>query len=81
LNEAEIQNYKLRVLNILRIFFDKYGLKADLVNINRQTIDTAVYKVMKIILEDQNITIEIDDRVAVGKFMFVNRELAASNNL
>ena len=71
----------MRVCNILKVFRHKYGLSADLVNVNRQTIDTEAYNIMKAILEEQNIAIEIDDRVKAGKFMFVNRELAASNML
>jgi hypothetical protein len=49
--------------------------------VNSQTVGTEVYIVMKAILNEQNIAIEIDDRITVGKFMFVNRELAASNTL
>lgn len=78
---AKIQEYKSRVSNILKVFRYKYGLKADLVCVNRQTVETDVYIVMKSILDEQNIAIEIDNRITVGKFMFVNRELAASNIL
>jgi len=81
MNDAKAQDYKMRVLNILKVFKYKYGFKADLVNINSQTMGTDMFAVMQPILEEQNIAIEIDDRVAVGKFMFVNRELAASNIL
>ena len=81
MNDAKTQDYKIRVSNILKVFTHKYGRNADLVNINSQTIGSATYNIMKTILEEQNIALEIDDRVTVGKFMFVNRELAASNNL
>ena len=81
MNDTKTQDYKIRVSNILKIFSHKYGRKADLVNVNRQTIGSASFNIMKTILDEQNIAIEIDDRVAVGKFMFVNRELAASNLL
>jgi hypothetical protein len=81
MKDMKTQDYKMRVSNILKVFAHKYGLRADLVNINRQTIGTEPYDIMKTILDEQNIAIEIDDRVAHGKFMFVNRELAASNNL
>jgi len=73
--------YKSRVSNILKVFRHKYGLRADLVCVNSQTIGSEVYTIMKAILNEQDIAIEIDDRVTVGKFMFVNRELAASNML
>lgn len=81
MNDTKAQDYKIRVSNILKVFTHKYGRKADLVNVNSQTIGSTTYNVMKTILNEQNIAIEIDDRVAVGKFMFVNRELAASDNL
>ena len=81
MENAKILDYKSRVLNILKVFRHKYGLKADLVNVNSQTIGTEVYIIMKSILNEQNIAIEIDDRMPVGKFMFINRELAASNLL
>jgi hypothetical protein len=81
MDDTKTQDYKMRVSNILKVFTHKYGLKADLVNINSQTIGTTTYNIMKPILEEKNITIEIDDRVVVGKFMFINRELAASNML
>lgn len=81
MKEEQIQDYKSRVSNILKVFRHKYGLKADLVCINSQTVGSEVYTVMKSILKEQNIAIEIDDRITVGKFMFVNRELAASNLL
>ena len=71
----------MRVTDILKVFRYKYGSKADLVCVNRQTMDTEAFNIMKTILEEQTIPIEIDDRVAVGKFMFINRELAASNLL
>lgn len=81
MNDTKTQDYKIRVSNILKVFTHKYGRNADLVNINSQTIGSATYNIMKAILDEQNIAIEIDDRVTVGKFMFVNRELAASDNL
>jgi hypothetical protein len=81
MNDTKTQDYKIRVSNILKVFTHKYGRKADLVNINSQTIGSQPYMIMKSILEEQNISIEIDDRVAVGKFMFINRELAASDML
>jgi hypothetical protein len=74
-------DYQIRVSNILKVFTHKYGHRADLVNVNSLTIGSATYEIMKTILDEHNIAIEIDDRVAVGKFMFVNRELAASDNL
>jgi hypothetical protein len=81
MSHTKTQDYKIRVSNILKVFTHKYGRKADLVNVNSQTIGSATYNIMKTILEEQNIAIEIDERVAVGKFMFINRELAASNML
>lgn len=81
MKEEKIQDYKSRVSNILKVFRHKYGLKSDLVCVNSQTVGTEVYIVMRSILHEQNIAIEIDDRITVGKFMFVNRELAASNML
>lgn len=81
MEEEKMQDYKLRVSNILKVFRHKYGLKADLVNVNSQTIGSESYNIIKAILSEQNIPIEIDDRVVVGKFMFINRELAASNML
>ena len=81
MNDAKTHDYKIRVSNILKVFTHKYGRNADLVNVNSQTIGSATYNIMKTILDEQNIAIEIDDRVTVGKFMFVNRELAASDNL
>ena len=76
-----MQEYKSRVSNILKVFRHKYGLRADLVCVNSQTVGTEVYIVMESILNEQNIAIEIDDRILVGKFMFINRELAAANML
>ena len=81
MDDTKTQDYQRRVSNILKTFGDKYGLKADLVNVNSQTIGTEIYNIMKTILDEQNISIEIDNRVALGKFMFLNRELAASNML
>jgi hypothetical protein len=81
MNDAKTQNYKLRVSNILKVFAHKYGRRADLVNVNSRTIGTEPFKIMKTILDEQNIAIEIDDRVAHGKFMFVNRERATANGL
>lgn len=81
MDDAKTQDYKIRVSNILKVFSHKYGLKADLVNVNSQTIGTEIFDIMKPILEERKIAIEIDDRVAAGKFMFINRELAASNML
>ena len=81
MDDTKTQDYKIRVSNILKVFTHKYGRNADLVNVNSQTIGSAAYSIMKTVLEAQNIAIEIDDRGAVGKFMFVNRELAASNIL
>lgn len=81
MNEIKKQDYRVRVSNILKVFMHQYGSRADLVNVNSQMIGTDVYLIMKLILNEQNIAIEFDDRVAVGKFMFVNRELAASNRL
>jgi len=81
MEDAKMQEYKSRVLNILKVFRNTYGLRADLVNVNSQTIGTEAYIIMKSILNEQNIAIEIDDRMTVGKFMFVNRELAVSNIL
>ena len=81
MNDTKTQDYKIRVSNILKVFTHKYGRHADLVNVNSQTIGTESYSLMKTILEERNIAIEVDDRVAVGKFMFVNRELAAADNL
>ena len=81
MNDPKTQDYKIRVSNILKVFTHKYGRKADLVNVNSQTIGSAAYDIMKNILNEQDIAIEIDDRVAVGKFMFVNREIAASDDL
>ena len=81
MNDTKTQDYKIRVANILKVFTHTYGRDADLVNINSQTIGSPTYNILKSILEEQNIAIEIDDRVAVGKFMFINRELAASNML
>lgn len=81
MDDAKTQDYKVRAEKMLKAFTEKYGLKADLVNVNSQTIGTETYNIMKAVLEEQNVAIEVDDRVAVGKFMFVNRELAVSNNL
>ncbi|HEY8560364.1 MAG TPA: hypothetical protein VIL74_08295 [Pyrinomonadaceae bacterium] len=81
MKEEKMQDYKSRVSNILKVFRYKYGLKADLVCVNSQTVGTEVYVVMKAILKERNIAIQVDDRTPVGKFMFVNRELAASNIL
>lgn len=81
MNDTKMQDYKLRVSDILKVFTHKYGFKANLVNVNSQTIGTEAFKIMKTILDERNIAIETDDRVARGKFMFVNRELAASDNL
>lgn len=81
MEDAKLQEYKSRVSNILKVFRHTYGLRADLVCVNSQTIGTDVYIVMQSILNEQNIAIEIDDRITVGKFMFVNRELASSNML
>ena len=81
MEDVKMQNYESRVSNILKVFRHKYGLNADLVNVNSQTIGTEAFNIMKSILNEQNIAIEIDDRITVGKFMFVNRELAASNML
>lgn len=81
MKEEKTQEYKSRVSNILKVFRHKYGLKADLVCVNSQTVGTEVYIVMKAILNERNIAIKIDDRITVGKFMFVNRELTASNML
>ena len=81
MNDAKTGDYRMRVADILKVFRHTYGLKADLVHVNEQTVGTEAYNIMKIILEEQTIAIEIDDRVAIGKFMFVNRELAASNRL
>jgi hypothetical protein len=81
MNDWETEDYKRRVLKILKIYSDTYGLKADLVNVHSQTIGRENYNVMKNILAMENIAIEIDDRVAVGKFMFLNREPAVANML
>lgn len=81
MNDAKTQDYKSRVSNMLKVFTHKYGRRADLVNVNTQTIGTEAFVIMKNILEEQNIAIEIDDCVAVGKFMFVNREIKTSNSL
>jgi hypothetical protein len=81
MNEIDTEDYRRRVLKILKTYSDTYGLKADLVNVNSRTIGRENYKVMKAILAEQNIGIEIDDRVTVGKFMFLNRELAVANML
>ena len=81
MSDTKTREYEIRVSNILKVFTDKYGRGADLVNINSQTIGSPTYNIMKTILEQRSIAIEIDDRVAVGQFMFVNRELAASNML
>ena len=81
MEEAKILEYQSRVSNILKVFRYKYGRRADLVCVNSRTVGSEVYLVMKSILNEQNIAIEIDDRITVGKFMFVNRELAASNIL
>jgi hypothetical protein len=81
MNHAEIQDYKMRVANILKVFRHTYGLDADLVNVNSRTIGSKTFVIMKTILEEKKIAIEIDDRVLVGKFMFVNRELSASDML
>lgn len=81
MKDMKTQDYKMRVANILKVFRHKYGLNADLVSVNSQTIGTESYIIMKTILDEQKIAIEIDDRVTVGKFMFINRELAASNML
>ena len=81
MEDTKTQDYRRRVSNILKVFTHKYGLNADLVSVNSQTIGTEAYNIMKAILSEKNIAIEIDDRVAFGKFMFVNSELAASNML
>jgi hypothetical protein len=79
MDEAKTRDYDRRVTNILKVFSDKYGLEADLVNVNSRTIGTEAYQIMQTILNDRNIALEINDRVAIGKFMFVNRGLVASN--
>ena len=61
MENAETQDYRKRVFDILKVFAYKYGLKADVVNVNSQTIGTKAYKIMKIILNEQNIPIEVDD--------------------
>jgi hypothetical protein len=71
----------MRVANILKVFRHTYGIDADLVNVNSRTIGSKTFIIMKTILEEKKIAIEIDDRVLVGKFMFVNRELSASDML
>jgi hypothetical protein len=81
MEDAKIQDYKSRVSNILKVFRHKYGLKADLVNVNSLTTGTDTFIIMKSILNERNIVIETDDRIPVGKFMFVNRKLAASKML
>lgn len=81
MEDSERKAYKQKVLNTLKNFENTYGLKADLVNVNSQTVGTALYNEMKAILDEENIAIEIEDRVAVGTFMFLNRELIVSNML
>lgn len=81
MEDVKLQEYKSRVSNILKVFRHKYGLRSDLVCVNSQTVGSDVYIMMNAILKEQNIAIEIDDRISVGKFMFINRELAASNVL
>ena len=81
MQDEKMQEYRSRVSNMLKVFRHKYGLKSDLVCVNSQTVGSEVYIMMKSILNEQNIAIEIDDRVTVGKFMFVNRELAAADTL
>lgn len=81
MEDSERKDYKQKVLNTLKNFEDTYGLKADLVNVNSQTVGTALYNEMKTILDEENIAIEIEDRVSVGTFMFLNRELIVSNML
>ena len=81
MQDEKMQEYRSRVSNMLKVFRHKYGLKSDLVCVNSQPVGSEVYIMMKSILNEQNIAIEIDDRVTVGKFMFVNRELAAADTL
>lgn len=81
MEDIEREDYKKRVLDKLKSFEDTYGSKADLVNVNSQTVGTKIYNQMKTILDEENIAVEIDDRVIVGKFMFLNRELVISNLL
>lgn len=81
MEDIEREDCKKRVLEILKTFENTYGSKADLVNVNSQTVGTETYNEMKTILDKENIAMEIDDRVIVGKFMFLNRELVISNLL
>lgn len=81
MDNLETKDCKQRVLNILKTFENTYGRKADLVNVNSQTIGTELYNEMKTILDEENIATEIDDHVAIGTFMFQNRELSISDML
>ena len=81
MEDMEKKDCKRKVLNSLKNFEDTYGLKADLVNVNSQTVGTESYNEMKTILDEENIAIEIDDHVVIGTFMFLNRELVVSNML
>jgi hypothetical protein len=81
MDDTKIQGYKIRVAELLKVFRYQYGLKADLVNVNSQTVGTEAFNIMKTILEERNIAIEIDDRVAAGKFKFVRREMTATSIL
>ena len=81
MDDLEMKNCKKKVLNGLKNLENIYGRKVDLVNINNQTIGTELYNEIKTILDEKNIPIEIDARVSVGAFMFLNRELAMSDIL
>lgn len=65
----------------LRMFLDRYGMKADVVCVSRDTVGTDAYEVMNEVLAEHGIGLEVDDRITDGKFMFVNRELAATDRL
>ena len=75
MREAKIQDYKMRVANILKVFKYQYGFRSDLVCVNSQTVGTEAFNIMQAILDEKNIGLEVDDRVPVGKFMFVNANL------
>lgn len=75
MSEAKIRNYRMRVADVLKVFKYRYGFRSDLVCVNRATIGTEAFDIMKTILEEQNIALEVDDRVPVGKFMFVSENM------
>ncbi len=81
MSEEKIQDYATRVTDILKVFRHRHGFGADLVCVNSETIGTEAFDIMKDILDDRKIAIEVDDGVPVGKFMFISKRSRTSNAL